>query len=780
MASALIPRPRLRSPALRRAGFTACLAAVPVLLAACASGRGVRADHAPEPPSLIPWPAELATGANPTLFPDSFGSAHVVLSDPADPELRRLATLAGDVGPRRLRLLLATAGPADASPFPHRDESYRLVVSDSAVVISASTHAGIFYGLQTLRQLSGGPSLPSVRIEDAPRFGYRGMHLDVVRHIAPPDFIKSLIDEMARLKLNAFHWHLTDDQGWRVPIDAYPRLTEVGSRREETVVGRQLEPYVGDGIPYGGYYTKEEIRDIVAYAADRYVTVIPEIEMPGHATAALAAYPELSCTGEPIDVGTTWGVYEDIFCPSETTFEFLETVLEEVMALFPGPYVHIGGDEVPKAQWEQSELVQALMRREGLADEDELQGWFTRRIERYLDAHGRTMIGWDEILDGGAPARATVMSWRGTAGGIEAARAGHEVIMSPNADLYFDHYQGDPNQEPPAIGGYTSLQHVYAFEPVPGELTEGEERRVLGPQANVWTEYMPTPDQMAYMVFPRLFALAEVAWTPASRRDSTSFLHRLPARLEALEARGVAYRVPPPTGLDEDLPTLDREVTVRLGGFRFGAIRFTLDGSEPGPNDPIYHGPLRVPATREGTVVSARRFSPGGRVSPLRRAVVRRVEPLPAVPGPARSGRGLVASYFEASAATVADLDEAVPVRRTVRETVGLPAFVREEYFGLSFDGWIQVPTTGVYRFTLTSDDGSRLAIDGRPVVDHDGYHGTTRKSGAVALEAGRHALHLQYFQAGGGRALSVDLRRPDGRDGPLPAGWLLREAGEP
>jgi hexosaminidase len=714
-------------------------------------------------------------------LPDPPGPGPTVLSDPTDPELRRLAELAGEIGPRRLWLDLDAEGTEDPAAFPHRDESYRLIVSDSVVALSAPTHAGLFYGIQTLHQLAAdGGELPSIEIRDEPRFGYRGMHLDVVRHTFPVAAIKRLIDEMARLKLNAFHWHLTDDQGWRIPIDAYPRLVEVGAWRAETVVGRQLDPYVGDGEAYGGYYTQDQIRDVVAYAAERYVTVIPEIEMPGHATAALAAYPELSCTSEPIKVGTTWGVYEEIFCPSEATFRFLETVLDEVMELFPGPYVHIGGDEVPKTRWEQSPVAQAVMRREGLADEEELQGWFTRRIERYVNAHGRTMIGWDEILDGGAPARATVMSWRGVAGGIEAARSGHDVIMSPNADLYLDFYQGDPASEPLAIGGFTSLLHVYCFEPVPEALTPEEARHILGPQANVWTEYMPSPDQVEYMVFPRLLALAEVAWTPAASRDSTSFLHRLPKRLAALEGRGIGYRVPPPTGLEEDLPTLNDEMTVRLGGLSYGTIHYTLDGSEPGPGDPVYRRPLRVSATREGTIVSARRFSPGRRPSPLTRAVVRRVDPLPAMPGPSTPEAGLVSSYFETAAAAVADLDDAVPSQRTVQETPGLPEYAREEYFGLSLEGWIQVPTTGIYRFTIASDDGSVLTIGGRTVVDHDGYHGLTRKSGSVALAAGRHMLRLRYFQAGGNRGLSVHVRRPDGHESSLPADWLLHEAGAP
>lgn len=771
----------MSSPKLTRSPWRNVLIAGAVMLSACSGGRSTRAERATRGLPLMPWPAHVTLGTSRSANGTTAGDASTPApSDPRDPELQRLARLAGDLGGRRLHLGLQPGTSGSARSFPHRDESYRLIVSDSAVEISAATHAGVFYGIQTLRQLAAAGPLADLTIEDAPRFGYRGMHLDVVRHMMPTEAIERLIDEMARLKLNAFHWHLTDDQGWRIPIDAYPRLTEVGGRRAETVVGRQLDPYVGDGQPYGGFYTKDEIREIVRYASERYVTIIPEIEMPGHATAALAAYPEFSCTGGPIEVGTTWGVFEDIFCPTEATFRFLETVLDEVMALFPGPYVHVGGDEVPKTRWEESEVAQAVMRREGLADEEALQGWFMTRIERYVNAHGRTMIGWDEILEGGVPARAAIMSWRGPDATVAAARAGHDVVVAPNANLYFDHYQGDPAHEPLAIGGFTSLMQVYDFEPVPDSLTGDDARHVLGPQANVWTEYMPDEAQVEYMVFPRLLALSEVAWTPRALRDSTSFLRRLPARLEALDARGIGYRVPPPTGLDEDVPTLENAVTVRLGGLPFGTIRYTLDGSDPDPGDPAYERPLRVEATRAGTVVSARRFSPGGRASPLRRAVVRRVEPLPAVPGPATADAGLELAYFETSAAEVADLNGAEPSRRVIRTNVGIPGFARDEYFGLSFTGWIEVPVTGVYRFALRSDDGSTLSIDGRLVVDHDGYHGATERTGAVALSAGRHAFRLRYFQASGGRILQLGVRGPDGHDGPLPPAWLLHDAGRP
>ncbi|HEX7051934.1 MAG TPA: beta-N-acetylhexosaminidase [Longimicrobiales bacterium] len=486
------------------------------------------------------------------------------------------ATPAGDI----VLILDPAASAADA-------EGYRLSVTPAGVTLAAADPAGLFYGLQTLRQLlpaaietgdgvatlgAGGESadpsargrgaratgvvtaapsspptrwsIPAVEIEDAPRFPYRGMHLDVGRHFFPVAFIKKYLDLMALYRFNTFHWHLTEDQGWRIEIEKYPRLTEVGACRKETVVGKNTDPYIGDGERYCGFYTQDEIRDVVAYARDRFITIIPEIEMPGHSTAALAAYPELACSPGPFEVATTWGVFEDIYCPSERTFAFLEDVLTEVIALFPGEYVHIGGDEAPKAAWEASDLAQRIIRREGLADEAELQSWFIRRIERFLHAHGRRLIGWDEILEGGLPPDATVMSWRGMEGGIEAARQGHDVVMTPTSHLYFDYYQGDPAEEPLAIGGYTPLDKVYAFEPVPPGLTPAEAAHILGAQGNVWTEYMKTPEQVEYMVFPRLLALAEVVWSPREAREWDGFMRRLTAHLERLRCLGVNYREP--------------------------------------------------------------------------------------------------------------------------------------------------------------------------------------------------------------------------------------------
>ena len=438
-------------------------------------------------------------------------------------------------------------------------EGYRLHVSSNEITIEAADPAGAFYAFQTLRQLlppvveqkAHVPGVdwvvPAGVVEDWPRFPYRGLHLDVGRHYFDVEFVKRYIDVMARFKLNRFHWHLTEDQGWRLEIDAYPNLTATGAWRRETVEAKNRDPYVGDGVPHGGFYTKDDVREIVAYAAERFVTVIPEIEMPGHATAAIAAYPELGCTNAQLEVSTRWGVHETIYCPHEATFEFLETVLDEVIELFPSEYIHIGGDEVRKRQWEESAAAQAVMRREGLASEEELQSWFIRRIERHLRSRGRRLIGWDEILEGGLPRDATVMSWRGIEGGIAAARQGHDVVMSPVEHAYFDYYQGDPNEEPLAMNSRDfgiTLEKAYAFEPIPDVLTPTEARHILGPQANVWTEYIKTPAHVEYMAYPRALALSEVAWTPRDRRDYGDFIERLGAVLPHLDALGVNYRRP--------------------------------------------------------------------------------------------------------------------------------------------------------------------------------------------------------------------------------------------
>ncbi|WP_421774139.1 beta-N-acetylhexosaminidase [Gracilimonas sp.] len=434
-------------------------------------------------------------------------------------------------------------------------EGYTLSVMEEEIRISARKTAGLFYGIQTLRQLfdpviehklpSLAPNnqewkLPVVTIKDYPRFQYRGMHLDVARHFFPVEFVKKYIDLLAMHKMNRFHWHLTEDQGWRIEIKKYPKLTEVGAWRDSTLIGR-YGTGIYDNVRYGGFYTQDEIREVVAYAGKRNITVIPEIEMPGHSSAALAAYPQFGCFEKEYHVQPTWGIFEDIYCPKKETFQFLEDVLTEVMELFPSTYIHIGGDEAPKKQWEESQIAQEVIKREGLKDEHELQSYFISRIEKFLNKHGRQIIGWDEILEGGLAPRATVMSWRGEKGGIEAAKMNHDVIMTPWGSNYYDHYQAEPESEPLAIGGFTTLRDVYFYEPIPKELSEEEARFVLGAQGNVWTEYIHSGDKVEYMAYPRATALSEVLWTPVENKNWLEFRSRLQTHFERLDILEVNY-----------------------------------------------------------------------------------------------------------------------------------------------------------------------------------------------------------------------------------------------
>ncbi len=415
------------------------------------------------------------------------------------------------------------------------EEGYKLKIDNDEVTISSPSPKGTLYGLQSLFQLllsnSKAPEqytieIPALEIIDFPRFKYRGMHLDVCRHMFPVEFIKKYIDLLAFYKFNTFHWHLTEDQGWRIEIKKYPKLTEVGSWRKETLIGHGgKKPFEYDGKHYGGFYTQAEIKDVVDYASARQITIIPEIEMPGHSLAALASYPELGCTTGPYEVATRWGVFKDIYCTKEETFEFIQNVLLEVMELFPSKYIHIGGDEAPKARWKECSTCQGVIQQEGLADEHELQSYFIQRIEKFLNKNGRSIIGWDEILEGGLAPNATVMSWRGIDGGIAAAKEGHDAIMTPGSHCYFDHYQGDRETEPLAIGGFTSLEKVYSYNPIPDSLTATEAKHILGVQGNVWTEYMETPEYVEYMILPRIAALAEVTWT--GKKDLNHFKNKI-------------------------------------------------------------------------------------------------------------------------------------------------------------------------------------------------------------------------------------------------------------
>lgn len=517
--------------------------------------------------SLIPRPAKIEiTGgtfvlkaADTVRCAAGFGEPDRCSREIADRLFRQTGVRlgVGDSGRRKTPAIRARRVSRREVPNP---EGYRLHISETGIEIAASATAGLRYAAQTLVQLfpARPPSaavwdgtslaLPCLRIEDAPRFGWRGMHLDTGRHFMPVAFLRHFIDLLALHKFNVFHWHLTEDQGWRLEIPSYPKLTSIGAWRAETLIGRPSDNRGFDGRPHGGFYTADDVREIVRYAAERQVTVMPEVEMPGHSRAALAAYPELSCTGGPHEVACEWGVFKDVFCAgNDAVFEFLETTLATVLDLFPSRFIHIGGDECPKDRWRQCPKCQARIRREGLQDEHELQSWLIRRIGNFLARHGRRLVGWDEILEGGLAPGATVMSWRGENGGIAAARQGHDVVMAPNRWVYFDYCQADADRESPlAVGPLLPLDRVYAYEPIPSLLSPEEARRVLGAQGQLWTEYMPHPRHVEYMAFPRMCALSEVLWSPADGRDYTDFRRRLDGHLPRLDRMGVNYRRPEP------------------------------------------------------------------------------------------------------------------------------------------------------------------------------------------------------------------------------------------
>ena len=739
---------------------------------------------------IIPAPHVAQVGRGSWYTPDTI---EVFVPDTANAELRSLGLLAVNIASSAIGYPLPLVnGRRDRpggiqlrliEPLPgEKQGSYTLTVAHEGIDITASGGAGLFYGLQSLKQLfdaasrdaKGRPYLQAVTIVDTPRFMWRGLHLDVARHFEPISFVKRYIDLMAKYKMNVFHWHLTDDQGWRVEIRKYPRLTSVGGCRKETMVEKNFQPYVGDGKQHCGFYTQVEIRDVVKYAADRYVTVVPEIEMPGHAKAALAAYPNLACTPGPFDVRTTWGVDEDVFCPSDSTFTFIDDVLTEVIDLFPSPYIHIGGDEVPKTRWKASPLAQEVIQRERLTNEDGLQSWFIKRVERFLTSRERRLIGWDEILEGGLAPDATVMSWRGTSGGIAAARAGHDVVMSPNSHLYFDQYQGDPRFEPLAIGGMNTLEHVYSYEPVPDSLTHAEAAHILGAQANVWTEYLKTPQAIEYMLWPRALALAEVTWSTLDARDWDSFVARMPRALRALGVLGVNYRIPHVEGLEADRLTLEDHVQVRLHTMMpAGEIRYTTDGTDPTLASHKYTEPFQVPVGDPGTKVTARVFTSDGRTSAPRAATFTRTTYRPADKLNVIQS-GIRYQYYEAAFRSVRAIDTVPATREAVIAGVKRHGDERAEQYAIRLTGYLRVPNDALYEFALSSDDGSNLEIGGRIIVNNDGFHGDEERTGMIALRAGLHPITVRYFQATGGAALTLRYRRGEGAWAVVPDNWFV------
>ncbi len=505
-------------------------------------------------------------------------------------------------------------------------EGYKLDADAKQIHIAGASAAGVFYGIQTLRKslpLVNGKaskvSIPAVHIADAPRFAYRGTHLDVSRHFVTADSVRQFIDMLALHNINRFHWHLTDDQGWRIEIKKYPLLTQIGSKRAQTVIGHNSGKY--DGKPYSGFYTQKQIRDIVKYAADRYITIVPEIDLPGHMQAALAAYPDMGCTGGPYEVWQKWGVSDNVLCAgNDKTLTFIDNVLKEITKLFPSKYIHVGGDECPKTQWQKCPKCQARIKalnleaKDGHSAEERLQSYIITHASNYLKSLGRNTIGWDEILEGGLAEGATVMSWRGESGGIAAAKQHHDVVMTPNSYLYFDYYQSlDKANEPLAIGGYLPLETVYSYEPMPKELTADEARHIIGVQANIWTEYMPTFKQMQYMALPRLAALSEVQWSQPALKDYTSFTNRLTEFTHLYDRLGYNYaKHLYNVAIHVDSDNKWREILIHMTTAGKAEIRYTLDGTEPTVNSTLYTGAIVL---QKSAKIRAAAFRDGKRSS---------------------------------------------------------------------------------------------------------------------------------------------------------------------
>ncbi len=640
--------------------------------------------------------------------------------------------------------------------------SYRIQLSSSQSLVTAADETGIFYACQTLIQIltqyssgEGSINIPALSISDSPAFSWRGMHLDVSRHFFPPEFIKKYIDLLAFYKMNVFHWHLTDDQGWRIEIKKYPELTAAGAFREDT---RDLpwsydQHPVQEGRPvYGGFYTQEEVKEIVQYAADRFVTIVPEIELPGHSWAALYVFPELSCTGKPFfkDPAIPFE-FTDPFCAgNEGTFTFFENVLDEVIALFPSEYIHIGGDEAKKTPWEHCASCQQRMRTEGLQDVEELQSYFVNRIGKYVSSKGRSIIGWDEILEGGLAENAAVMSWRGEAGGIAAAKEHHPVVMTPGEYTYLNSNQDLTMSENTRV---IALETCYNYSPVPTDLTEIEKTYILGIQACLWTENVQTPEKAEFQILPRLLAIAETGWTKTGNKNYEAFLRRLEKQFEMLDRMGYNYFIEAPQGLRPENSFINEAVLELNNPLGFGEIYYAID-DEPLKNEGLQYKEA-VKLSGKASIHAVTRLNSGKQSRTVSGTYIK-VDPVAGEHGDFNPG--LILDYAEGE---IQSLENFSSLKHIRTDTVGLPlipAFVREDFYGLEFKGFIKIEENGVYTFITNSDDGTRLYLHDSLLVDNDGIHGPVRVSGQVALAEGYHPFRLQFFEGNYGQVLQVSV----------------------
>lgn len=655
-------------------------------------------------------------------------------------------------------------------------EGYVLSVRPDEVVIRASTGAALFYGVQTLRQLLPAEierrssieninwTVPCILIEDSPQYSWRGMHLDVARHFFSKEFIKNFIDVIAQYKINRFHLHLTDDQGWRIEIKRYPALTEKGAWRDD--IGWRLDPassqHYDEQGRYGGYYSQDDLREIIAYADERHITIIPEIDVPGHSMAALTQFPELTCTGAP----------EKVFCAgNEKSYEFLEHVFAEVAALFPAEYVHIGADEVFKGlKWGDCTLCQEKIKEEGLKDTHELQSYFSRRVENILKAYGKEIIGWDEVHDDELSLDAMMMGWRGMQFATKAAQRGHDVIMCPTVYCYFDYIQGEARFEPTGrTFRVVPLEKVYSFEPVPTDLPAELAKHIIGVQGCIWSEYIPNEQQVEYMAFPRLFALAEVAWTHGQLRDWVDFQKRMFAIFPRLEMMNVNYRLPnPETAHKTILFSGEAAVTFKPAPDPEVRIRYTLDGTTPDVSSPEFEESIAVTRTSE---IRASYFNRYGRQSPPTLVQCIKNEAV----HPDELEPGLYARYAEGTWKKMPSLSDLSSAELKKVDGFDLGIRQRDDDFTVHFTGYIKIEQEGLYTFTLGSDDRSTLSIGSRQVFDNDGRQRYKEVSGDIYAAAGIYPLAVGYLESHGGERLQVFVEGPGLEKQPLPASMLYR-----
>ncbi len=640
-------------------------------------------------------------------------------------------------------------------------EGYKLMTTQEGIQIVGQTAQGLFYGMQSFMQLLPAEvesqklvdsvlwQVPSVEIKDEPAFAYRGMLIDVCRHFLTVEEMKCQIDVLSLFKINRLHWHLTEDQGWRIEIKKYPRLTEVGSKRTE-----------GDGTEYGGFYTQEQIKEIVAYASERFITIIPEIEMPGHSMSAIKAYPELACnpktqSGKDYELRNIWGVEDDVYCAGNDKFyNFISDVIDEVAPLFPGEYFHIGGDECPKIRWEKCPKCQQKIKEEGLKNEHELQSYVIRKAQDMLAKHGKKLIGWDEILEGGLAPSATVMSWRGEAGGIQSANMGHDVIMTPgDGGLYIDHYQGDPKVEPVAIFGYAPLEKTYSYFPVPKDIAEDKRHHILGAQVNLWGEYLYSADMYEYRAYPRVIALAELTWTAREKKNFEDFTRRLNNAYVRMDAFGINYHMPlpeQPNGSCDFVAFTDSTELV-LKTTRPMPMVYTLDGTEPTSASKVYTEPIKI---NKNTTVKVATALPSGKLSRIRTITVEKQDLTPAVDVKAEDLKeGLNVQFSRGKYMTVEDLKavtnwEAKQVNSFPEMKInGMGNNSQDIDYNASIaEGYFEIPEDGVYFFSTNNDE---LWIDGVKLIDNAGeVKKWCRRDSSKALKKGLHSIKAVFIGA--------------------------------